>query len=55
MASEISIKLLKQHAIEFPEPLRGLIQQEPEFMDSDRLINDLGTFEKLLKLREVKS
>lgn len=49
---EISTKTLKGHADEFPEPVRSLIQQEPDFADTERLIVDLGTLEKLLRLKK---
>jgi hypothetical protein len=51
MNSNISTRILKQHANEFPEPVRSLILQEPDFSDMERLITDIGTFEKLLRLK----
>lgn len=47
---EISTRILKQHANEFPEPIRTLILQESEKMDTEKLLADLGTFEKILRL-----
>jgi hypothetical protein len=49
--AETSTRILKEHANDFPEPVRSLISQEPDFADSERLITDLGTFEKLLLLK----
>ena len=51
MNSVISTRILKQHAEEFPEPVRSLILQESDFADTERLITDLGTLEKLLQLK----
>ena len=51
MKSIISTRILKQHAEEFPEPVRSLILQESDFVDAERLVTDLGTFEKLLLLK----
>ena len=52
MNSVISTRILKQHAEEFPEPVRSLILQESDFVDAERLVTDLGTFEKLLRLKK---
>jgi hypothetical protein len=49
---EISTRTLKGHAGEFPEPVRSLIMQEPDFADPERLVTDLGTFERLLKINK---
>lgn len=51
MTNVISTRILKQHANEFPEPVRSLILQEPDLSDMERLISDIGTFEKLLQLK----
>lgn len=50
--TEISTRPLKQHGDEFPEPVRSLIQQEPEIIDLERFINDFGTFERIIKLQK---
>ena len=50
---EIFTRILKQHANEFPEPVRSLILQEPDFTEMERLVSDLGTLERLLKLKGV--
>jgi hypothetical protein len=49
---EISTRILKQHANDFPEPVRSLILQESDFVDAERLITNVGTFEKLLRLNK---
>jgi hypothetical protein len=49
---EISTRALKGYADEFPEPVKSLILQEPDFTDTERFITDLGTFERLLKLNK---
>ena len=52
MNAVISTKILKQHADDFPKPVRNLIQQEPDFADVERFITDLGTLERLLRLNK---
>jgi hypothetical protein len=41
---------LKERALSFPEPVRGLILSEPDTIDSWDLISKLGTWERLLKI-----
>ena len=52
MNAVISTKILKQHANDFPEPVRSLILQESDFVDAEGLITNVGTFEKLLRLNK---
>lgn len=49
---EISTRILKGHAGEFPEPVRTLILQENENVDCEKLLANLAMFEKILRLRE---
>lgn len=51
---EINTRILKQHADQFPEPVRTLILQENEKVDMEKLLADIGTFEKILKLNKEK-
>lgn len=56
MQTEIPTKILKQHADEFPDPVSTLIRELKDSEDSEKLIADLGTFERILKLdRTVKN
>lgn len=52
MQTEMSIGILKQHAEEFPEPVRTLILQEKERVEIENLLADLGTFERILRLKK---
>ena len=52
MQTEMSIGILKQHAEEFPEPVRTLILQENEKVGTEKLLADLGTFERILRLKK---
>ena len=54
LQSEISINILKQHAEEFPEPVRTLILQEKERVEIEKLLADLGTFETILRLKKER-
>ncbi len=50
---QISLALLKEKAMRFPEPVKTLILSEPDALDSKEFISKMGTWEKLLKMAQT--
>ena len=55
MPSLLDLKLLKDKASEFPDPIRSLILSEHDFLGVDDFLSRFSTWEKVLKLSEVRS
>ena len=49
---QISLALLKEKAMRFPEPVRSLILSEPDLLDSSDFIVKLGTWDRLLQMAQ---
>jgi len=54
MTPKIDIRDLKARALSWPEPVRSLILAESDFMPPEEFIVKIGTWERLLKIHEVK-
>lgn len=52
--TEVSLIPLKEKAVRFPEPVKTLILSEPDVIDSQDFISKLGTWERLLKMKETR-
>lgn len=52
--TDVDIRLMKEKAVNFPEPLKTLILSEPDKMGSDEFITKLGVWEKVLKISTHK-
>lgn len=46
----VDIKLMKQKAINFPEPIKSLILSEPDQMEAQDFISKFGTWDRLAKM-----
>ena len=54
MTETIDMRPLKEKALNLPEPVKSLILSEPDTLDSQDFISKLGTWERLLKLKETR-
>ena len=52
--TEVSIIPLKEKAVKFSGPVRTLILSEPDTMDVKEFITKLGTWEKLLGMKNTE-
>lgn len=52
--TDVSLIPLKEKAVKFPEPVKTLILSEPDVIDSQDFISKLGTWERLLKMKETR-
>lgn len=54
MNVKINITMMKKNAKEFGEPVATILLQEPDEMDLETFINDLGLLEKLIQTKKNK-
>ena len=52
--TDVSLIPLKEKAVKSPEPVKTLILSEPDVIDSQDFISKLGTWERLLKMKETR-
>ena len=48
--TNVDLRVLKNKAFTFSEPVKSLILSEPDILDSSEFITKLGTWEKLLEI-----
>jgi len=54
MTPKIDIRPIKARALAWPEPTKTLILAEPDKMRVEEFLVKIGTWERLLKIHEVK-
>lgn len=54
MPSLLELRLLKDRASEFPDPVRSLILGEHDLLGVDDFLSKFSTWERVLKLSEVR-
>lgn len=47
---DVDIRIFKDKALSFPEPVKSLVLSEPDVMDHREFIVKIGTWEKLLRI-----
>ncbi len=52
--NRVNIAELKKHASEFPDPLRTLLMEEPDYLTVQDFITKFGVWERVLQLKEAK-
>jgi len=50
----IDLRPIKSRVIRWPDPVRSLVLSEPDRMPVEEFIVKIGTWERLLKIHEVK-
>jgi len=50
----VDMRIIKSRAFFWPDPVRSLVLSEPDKMRVEEFIVKLGTWERLLKIHEVK-
>ena len=53
MPSLLELRVLKDKASEFPDPVRSLILGERDSLDVEDFLSQVSTWERVLKLSEV--
>lgn len=52
--TNVDLRVLKEKAFTFSEPVKSLILSEPDILDSSEFITKLGTWEKLLRMEVIQ-